>query len=123
LKLTVQAVAKMTGLSESTVRQYAWEKKLGKRDGKSKVFTVAEAKEIGGPKNGRRTKQGKRRITSTKKATSARPSRHLSDRKAEVATKVVQERPTEKRRSFWAFLGIGRKPKKKVGIKEASVKK
>ena len=46
MKLTVKDVARITGLSIGTVRSYAWRLKLGKREGRSKVFTLEEAKLI-----------------------------------------------------------------------------
>ncbi len=47
MKLSVQDVAKKTGLSISTVRQYAWRMKIGKKEGTKKFFTLDEAKKIG----------------------------------------------------------------------------
>jgi hypothetical protein len=58
MKLTVQDVAKKTGLSISTVRQYSWRMKLGKKEGTRKFFTDAEAKRIG---------SGSRKLKTTKK--------------------------------------------------------
>jgi hypothetical protein len=79
MKLTVRDVAKMTGLSISTVRQYSWRMKVGKKEGTTKYFTHDEAKAIGsgnhkrGPKKGsKRVKQDaapKRTAKSSKKAT------------------------------------------------------
>lgn len=46
MKLTVKDVAQSTGLSIGTVRSYAWRLKLGKREGRYKVFTLREAKLI-----------------------------------------------------------------------------
>jgi predicted transcriptional regulator len=47
MKLSVEDVAKMTGLSVSTVRQYSWRMKVGTKEGTRKLFTREEAKKIG----------------------------------------------------------------------------
>lgn len=46
MKLTVEDVAKMTGLSISTVRQYSWRMKLGTKEGTRKMFSREEAKKL-----------------------------------------------------------------------------
>jgi len=60
LKLDVSNAAKVTGIAESTVRQYAWQKALGKTEGEYKVFTIAEAENLnvarGGPKRMKKIK-------------------------------------------------------------------
>jgi hypothetical protein len=47
MKLSVNDVARMTGLSISTVRQYSWRMKVGTKEGTRKFFTRDEAKRIG----------------------------------------------------------------------------
>jgi hypothetical protein len=61
MKLSVQDVAKKTGLSVSTVRQYSWRMRLGTKKGTRKYFTPAEVKRLG---SGRRAykKTGKRTV-------------------------------------------------------------
>jgi hypothetical protein len=60
MKLTVQDVAKITGLSIATVRQYSWRMKLGTKVGTKKFFTSVEAKKIGsGSRSAPRKKAGK----------------------------------------------------------------
>ena len=122
LKLTIQAVAKMTGLSESTVRQYAWERKLGKREGRTKVFTLAEAKKLGGLKSASAAKRERKKPT-TKKAARVRPREIVPAKVVGEPPKTDQKQPIKERRPFWAFLGIGKKPSTKVSIMQASVKK
>jgi hypothetical protein len=46
MKLAVKDVARITGLSVATVRSYASRMKLGKREGRYKVFSMKEAKLI-----------------------------------------------------------------------------
>ena len=46
MKLTVEDVAQLTGLTAGTVREYARRMKLGTIEGRKKVFTKAEAKEL-----------------------------------------------------------------------------
>lgn len=122
LKLSIQAVAKMTGLSESTVRQYAWQKKLGKLEGRTKFFTLAEAKKLGGLKSASVEKQ-KGKKPATKRAKTVRPRKAIAAKAAVESPKTEQKQFVKERRSFWSFLGIGRKPKAKVSLMQASVKK
>jgi hypothetical protein len=121
LKLTIQAVAKMTGLSESMVRQYAWEKKLGKLEGRTKVFTLAEARKLGGPRSASAAKKERKKPTA-KKAARVRPRKAVPAKVVGEPPKTDQKQPLKERRSFWAFLGIGRKPRAKVSIMQASIK-
>ena len=44
--MTVEDVAQLTGLTAGTVREYARRMKLGTIEGRKKVFTKAEAKEL-----------------------------------------------------------------------------
>ena len=122
MKLTIQAVAKMTGLTESTVRQYAWQKKLGKLEGRTKVFTLAEAKKLGGLKGASATRQ-RRKKPATRRRSAASPKKAIPAKGATKSPKADQEQSIKKRRSFWAFLGIGGKPKSKVSLMQASVRK
>jgi hypothetical protein len=122
LKLTIQAVAKMTGLSESTVRQHAWQKKLGKLEGRTKVFTLAEAKKLGVLKSTSATKQ-KRKKPATRRPITARQRKPTPSKGAKESSKTEQKQSAKERRSFWGFLGIGRKPKTKGGLMQASIKK
>lgn len=118
MKLSVEAVAKMTGLSPSTVRQYAWERKIGKIEGRAKVFTLAEAKKLGGLKDGfRKTKPKaapKKAKTAVKRTTPAKVSL--------APANATPRPPAIEKRSFWSFLGIGRKPKEKVSLMEVRAK-
>jgi len=123
LKLSIQAVAKMTGLRESTVRQYAWQKKLGKLEGRSKVFTLAEAKKIGGLKDDWKAKSARKKLPAVKKAARARPKKNVPAASSKEPTKVEQKAPMEKRQSFWALLGIGKKPRAKVSLMQTTMKK
>ena len=84
MKLTIQAVAKMTGLSESTVRQYAWQKKLGKLEGRTKVFTLAEAKKLGGLKNGSAAKRERKKLPTSKRAAKVRPKNKSFEKRKKV---------------------------------------
>ena len=122
LKLTIQVVAKMTGLSESTVRQYAWEKKLGKLEGRTKVFTLAEAKKLGGLRSASVAKKERNKPTA-KKAARVCPRKAVPAKVAGAPPKTDQKQPLKERRSFWALLGIGRRSKAKVNLMQASVKK
>ena len=46
MKLTVEDVVQLTGLTAGTVREYARRMKVGTIEGRRKVFTKAEAKQI-----------------------------------------------------------------------------
>jgi hypothetical protein len=46
MKYTVEQVARMTGLSTSTVRQYAWKMGLGEKKGNRKFYTKTDALKI-----------------------------------------------------------------------------
>ena len=73
MKLTVQDVAKKTGLSISTVRQYSWRMKLGKKVGTKKFFTPAEATKIGsGTRGATKKKAGKKAVKKSKKGSAGR---------------------------------------------------
>ena len=123
MKLTIQAVAKMTGLSESTVRQYAWERKLGKQEGRQRVFTLAEAKKLGGSKEGSNKRKKTKKSTTTKRNRKARPKKPTLAVVRNEAQKVELEPPVKEKRSFWAILGVGRKPKAKISLMEVKGKK
>ena len=123
LKLTIQAVAKMTGLRESTVRQYAWQKKLGKLEGRSKVFTLAEAKKIGGLKDVWKAKSARKKLPAVKKAAGARPKKDVPAVSSREPAKVEQKASMKNRQSFWTFLGIGKKPRAKVSLMQTATKR
>ena len=123
MKLTVKAVAKMTGLTESTVRQYAWQKKLGKVEGRQKVFTLAEAKKLAAVKDG--SKKGKKAIKSS---TAKRKTRALRGKSTPSAVReepqtVALKPPVKEKHSFWTLLGIGKEPKAKISLMETRSKK
>ena len=116
MKLTVEAVAKMTGLSASTVRQYAWERKIGTKEGRLRVFTIAEAKRLGGLKEGTRRKRPRRKAVAKPRASHGKVTVSPVNREP---PRTEARQPELEKRSFWSFLGIGRKPKPKVNLMEA----
>jgi hypothetical protein len=80
MKLTVTDVARLTGLSISTVRQYSWRMQVGTKVGNKKFFTNAEAKRIGSgslPKPVKKTKSKK----VLKKVKTQKPSKKSPIRK------------------------------------------
>jgi len=123
LKLTIQAVAKMTGLRESTVRQYAWQKKLGKLEGRTRVFTLAEAKKLGGLASGSQGRRGRKKSATTKRAARTKENKQTQPARTKDLPAAERKRPWKESRSFWTFLGFGRKPKAKVGLMQAGIKK
>ena len=104
----------MAGLSESTVRQYAWERKLGKQEGRQKVFTLAEAKKLGGSKEGsNKGKKTKKSTTTKRNRKKLRPKKPTLAVVRNEAQKVELEPPVKEKRSFWAILGLGRKRRRR----------
>jgi hypothetical protein len=62
MNLTVEDVAKRTGLSVSTVRQYAWRMKVGTKKGTRKFFSPEEAKKITSGRAGKPSKGSKKKV-------------------------------------------------------------
>ena len=116
MKLTVEEVAKRTGLTESTVRQYARQKKLGKLEGRSKVFTLAEAKKLGGLKDGSKKAKRAKRPAAARPKTRPSPKRDARVTVQKEPAKTEAKLPSNEKKSFWSFLGIGGKPKTKVSL-------
>jgi hypothetical protein len=67
MKLTVSDVARITGLSISTVRQYSWRMRIGTKVGNKKFFTNAEAKRLGSGKLPKPVKSAKTRKPAPKR--------------------------------------------------------
>jgi hypothetical protein len=86
VKLTIKDVAKMSGLADSTIRQYAWERGIGRIEGRTKVFTPAEAQKLSG-----------------KSKRSKSPGRQVKAEGLKIETAQVVAR----RRSVWSILGFG----------------
>ncbi|MGA2379945.1 MAG: hypothetical protein ABSG85_11625 [Spirochaetia bacterium] len=95
---------------------------MGNLEGRTKVFTLAEAKKLGGLKSATATTRPRKK-PSTKRFAKVRPRKAVPAKIAKESSKTEQKQPVKERRSFWSFLGIGRKPKARVGIMQASVKK
>jgi hypothetical protein len=94
MKLTVKDVAKLSGLSESTIRVYSWRKKLGTVEGGKKYFTRAEVSKM--------SKAAKSEEHAKGKPVKAKPPK--------PALKVKEEpKPEPKKPSFWRFLGFKEK--------------
>ncbi len=89
MKLTVQDVARLTGLSISTVRQYSWRMHVGTKVGNKKFFTNAEAKKISTGDLPKLTKK----IKSRKPAKKAKPRKPS---KKTIARKSAKKRPARK---------------------------
>jgi hypothetical protein len=106
MKLTVEDVSQMTGLSKHTVLQYAWEKKLGKKEGRQKFFTLAEAKKLGGLKDASKMKKGVKKQVAKKRKAAVKAGKVTLKKEA---VKKEQKSADTGKRSFWSFLGIGRK--------------
>ena len=109
MRLSVVAVSKMTGFTESTVRQYAWKMKLGKKEGRQKFFTIAEAKKLGGLKDGSKKVKRARKPVAKKRKTTAKvvkPGQVVP--KKELGKQELRGVDARKR-SFWSFLGIGKR--------------
>jgi len=116
MKYTVESIAKATGLAGSTIQRYAWSMKLGKIEGKRKVFTEAEAKKLSTMKDGSGRAARRRKPVSAKRATKPQPKKvSPSVVKKETPIAELKTLPAEKR-SFWSFLGVGTKPKAKVSL-------
>ncbi len=98
---TVESISRATGLAGSTIQKYAWNMKLGRIEGKRKIFTEAEAKKLG---------LGARRSPSAKRAGRPRANAVLPAVKKEMP-KVEAKPPVTGGRSLWGILGIGKKPK------------
>jgi hypothetical protein len=99
VKLTIKDVAKMSGLAESSVRQYAWERGIGRIVGRTKYFTPSEARKL----------SAKRSKTSSRKTQAEGP-------KIEPEQVVSGRQAVVRKRSVWSFLGFG-EAKSKVGIR------
>jgi hypothetical protein len=89
MKQTVQDVARITGLSISTVRQYSWRMHVGTKVGNKKFFTNAEAKTIATGDLPKPTKK----IKSNKPAKKTKPRKPA---KKAIARKTEKKRPARK---------------------------
>ena len=67
MKLTVEDVAKLTGFTAGTVREYARRMRLGTIEGRKKFFTKAEVKQLQTGKLPKATKPT-RSVRKTKKS-------------------------------------------------------
>jgi hypothetical protein len=129
MKYTVEQVAKLTKLSTATVRLYASRKKLGTREGNRRYFSQKDVDLLTKtPSSGaRKRKPGRKAAPAKRKVGGKKPSRAAStsaarELKAKPAEKIAAKpAPKPERRSFWSFFQ--RKPKEKVGLLDATVKK
>lgn len=67
MKLTIEDVAEMTGLTPATVREYARRMGVGRREGRRKYFTKSEARQID---SGELPKQTPKKTTSRNRSKS-----------------------------------------------------
>jgi hypothetical protein len=123
MKITVEAAAKMTKLSVSSVRQKSAKLKLGKQEGGKKIFTMAEVKKLKGVKQGPRKAKKAKKPAARKRVTSSRASKPVPAVHKKEEVKVEAKAPVIEKRPFWGFLGIGRKPKAKVSLMALDGKK
>lgn len=105
MKYTVDSISKATGLAGSTIQRYAWSMKLGKIEGKKKIFTETEAKKLG---------LGAKKAISVN---SGRPRANALPPAVKKDTPQMESKPpAAERRFLWGILGIRKKPKEKVSL-------
>ena len=94
MKLTVKDVAKLSGLSESTIRVYSWRKKLGTVEGGKKYFTRAEVS----------------KMSKAAKPEGYAKGKPIKTKPPKPPVKAKEEPKQEpKKPSFWSFLGFREK--------------
>ena len=97
MKYTVELVAKMTGLSPSSVRVYAIQRKLGKLEGGKKLFTLEEVNKL---RSRRKVKSTSKKKPLPKKNKGRKPQNMTPQRiqpsKVEIAEPVVEMKADEK---------------------------
>lgn len=84
MKLTAEEIAEITGLTPGTVREYARRMGLGKKEGRRKYYTKAEAKQI---ESGELPKAAPKKPAPTNKATA--PNVALAQKKSKAPAKKV----------------------------------
>lgn len=67
-------------------------------------------------------KRTKAKKTSASAKTKPSSKKATPQRVRRAARKVAPTQPEPEKRSFWSFLGVGRKPKAKVGLMEVRSK-
>jgi hypothetical protein len=127
--LTIDEVAKITGLTRNTIQVYSSRKKLGTKVGAQRMFSQDDVKKLVGSASGKGKKKPaktpvaaaavKPKKTSAKKAQNAPAPARAARAKKAAATPAAAPRKTEAqhatqapRRSFFSFLGFGKKPAK-----------
>jgi hypothetical protein len=96
---------------------------LGKLEGRTKVFTLAEVSKLGRRKNGVKPTQRQKKPRPQRESPEMRLRKAVPRKSAKKPGKVERKPLMKERRSFWAFLGIGRGQKTKVSLMHATVKK
>jgi hypothetical protein len=127
VNLTIEQLSKLTKLSVPTLRVYVTRKKLGRRVGKSRVFSQADVQKLlktsKGSNGKTRAKPKTPRVRTSKGRLNSKPNKRET-----VDPKVVQpknESPNleSKKKGFWSSLFGGRKPKAKVNLLEVKTRK
>lgn len=125
--LTIDDVAKATGLTRNTIQVYASQKKLGTKIGARRLFSQADVKKLaGGAKPAAKKAAPKAKKAAVKRAAPSKVSKakkaagHVAaPRKAEPQP-VLQQAP---KKSFFSFLGFGRKAKTGKSVRIADLVK
>jgi hypothetical protein len=125
MKMTVEQVAKATKLSVATVRLHAANKKLGKKVGNRRYFDEKDLAAIkASPSSGSaKKKPAKAKPAARKPAARKKPARPAAAKPAPAPkpAPAAKPAPNPEKRSFWDFLRP--RPKQKVSLLDAKVKK
>jgi excisionase family DNA binding protein len=127
--LTIDEVAKITGLTRNTIQVYSSRKKLGTKVGAQRLFTQADVKQLVGSASEKGRKKpaktaktaAKPKKKAAKKGATPRtaPARKSAARPAAAPRKAEpQAAAPAPKRSFFSFLGFGKKPAKAVKISD-----
>ena len=120
MNLTIEQLSKLTKLSVPTLRVYVTRKKLGKKVGKSRVFSQSDVQKL------LKTSKGSSAKTRAKpKTPRVRISKGTLNSKQPKVVQPKIESPNLKprKKGFWSSLFGARKPKEKVNLLEVKIRK
>jgi DNA-binding transcriptional MerR regulator len=122
MKLTIDQVAKLTGLSVSTVRAQTSKQHLGTKVGNKRSYTQGDVQKLIKSSGKRKTsrkpkdakKQASRNLKTSKSAGKQTPIKNVSKSQPTESVSAV----TLQKKSFWAFIFPRARQKAKVSLLE-----
>ncbi len=124
MNLTIQQVAKITKLSVPTIYSYTSKLGLGRKVGRTKIFTQADVQKLlkGKPRAKKTDKPRPRKAAANRETVQTEPTPTIGTKlkTAEPKSGTLSVKPPKA--SFWTRLFGSPKQKQKVSLMEAKIR-